>query len=104
MPVTLFIGNTKGAIMFVHSSYEQPQPPQEPLQENRAIGLAVLLFCFVACLLFSLSLDATLIVPFNATKAITQTWQAQHPQTATPTVSPTPRRFRSTATPIPNNP
>jgi len=102
MPVTLFGGIIEGATMFVHSNFEQPKPPVEPFQENRVVGLAVLLFCFVLCLLFSLGVDATVIVPLNATKAITQTWQAQHPQTTTPTAAATARRLAPTA--IPDNP
>src|SRR4051794_29397241 len=90
--------------MFVHTNFEQPKPPVEPFQENRTVGLAVLLFCFVLCLLFSIGVDATIIVPLNATKAITQTWQAQHPQTTTPTAAATVRRVRPTGTAIPNNP
>lgn len=90
--------------MFFHSNFDQPKPPLEPFQENRTVGLAVLLFCFILCLLFSLGVDATVIAPLNATKAITQTWQAQHPHTATPTAAPTARRLRPTGTAFPDNP
>src|SRR5258708_12492139 len=102
MPVTLFGGIIEGATMFVHSNFEQPKPPVEPFQENRVVGLAVLLFCFVLCLLFSLGVDATVIVPLNATKAITQTWQAHDTQTPTPTPPAMPPM--PPPPPIPHNP
>ena len=75
--------------MFVRSNFEQPAPPNEPFQDNRTIGLAILFLGLLLCLLFSIGVDATVLDPFKATRAVTQTWQAQHPQTATPSPMPT---------------
>lgn len=75
--------------MFVRSNFEQPAPPNEPFQDNRTIGLAILFLGLLLCLLFSIGADAVILDPFKATIAVTQTWQAQHPQTATPAATPT---------------
>jgi hypothetical protein len=70
--------------VFSTGNFRPQKPPHEPFQEDRVVGAAVLLFCFVLCLMFVLSIDAIVINPFNATQLVTQTWQAQHPPTSTP--------------------
>src|SRR5438067_2062642 len=82
-----------GADVFAPGDFNKPKPPAVPLQDNRTIGMIVLLVSIILCLLLVLSLDSAVFVPFNATAAVTQTWQANHPQTATLPASPTPNDF-----------
>jgi len=81
--------------VFAPANFGPPKRPPQPLQENRTIGLVVLLFCLFLCLVFAVGMDAVVINPYNATVSVTQTWQAQHPATPTPKVRPTP--------PLPND-
>lgn len=69
--------------MFAPSDFKAPTPPRPPLQQNRVIGALVLLVCIILCLALVLSADRAIFIPYNATHAITQTWQAQHPTTPT---------------------
>ncbi|MCC7451286.1 MAG: hypothetical protein IT324_28005 [Anaerolineae bacterium] len=69
--------------MFAPSDFKAPTPPRPPLQHNRLIGALVLLVCIVLCLALVLSADRAIFIPYNATHAITQTWQADHPATPT---------------------
>lgn len=79
--------------MFAPGDFNKPKQPVVPIQDNRTIGALVLLVSVILCLIMVLSLDSTVIIPYNATVAVTQTWQANHPPTATPFTSPTPDNF-----------
>lgn len=57
------------------------RPPS--IYHNRVIGALVLLVCAILCLILVFTLDQRVFIPYNATRAITQTWQAQHPTTPT---------------------
>lgn len=72
--------------MFAPSDFQPSKPP--PIQNNRVIGALVLLFFVVLCLLVSIGMDAVVFVPYNATYAITQTWQQSHPTTPRPFSTP----------------
>ncbi len=76
--------------MFAPSNFGPPHPPHKSFTEDRMIGLAVLLFCLFLCVVFVVGMDAAVITPYNATAAVTQTWQAQHPATPTPALRPSP--------------
>ncbi len=79
--------------MFAPGDFNKPKRSAIPLQDNRTIGAIVLLISVILCLILVLSLDSVVFTPYNATLAVTQTWQANHPQTATPPASPTPNDF-----------
>jgi len=87
--------------LFATGNFRSQKPPHEPFQEDRVVGAVVLLFCFVLCLMFVLSIDAIVINPYNATQAVTQTWQAAHPSTSTPIGTPQDFRHPGQATPVP---
>ncbi len=78
--------------MFARSEFSSPQKTPPPT-ENRALGAIVLLTCIVILVFLVISADASLFTPYNATRAVTQTWQArQTPQaTRTPRATSTPR-------------
>jgi hypothetical protein len=76
-------------------------PPEVKFYDNRLIGALVLLIAFLLCLVLSFTLDSTVFTPYNATAAVTRTWQAAHPESLTRTPFTT-RIPRSTLTP--NNP
>jgi len=88
--------------LFVTGDLQPPPPPRTPLQDNRTVGLLVLLACILLCLVLVVGLDAAVFIPFNATHAPTQTWQALHPTSPSRVTTPgfQPRRTR---TPVPNN-
>jgi hypothetical protein len=73
--------------MFSSGDLNSP-PPQKPFYSNRLLGGLLLAVAAVFILTMVLSLDAAVFVPFNATYAVTQTWQAAHPATSTPKTSP----------------
>ncbi len=77
--------------MFVPSDFHSPRPPRPPLMKDRAIGALVLLLFVFMCLVMALGMDSTVFLPYNATHAITQTWEAKHPPTPART-QPAPRR------------
>ena len=87
--------------MFATGDLQPPPPPRTPWQDNRTIGMLVLLVCILLCLILVVGLDATVFIPFNATHSVTQTWEANHPTTP----QKTPPRFqpRQTSTAPPNN-
>jgi hypothetical protein len=68
--------------VFVPGNLGEP-PPQVKFHNNRLIGAVVLLLCLILCLALVIGLDTLVIVPHNATVAVTQTWQAAHPEAAT---------------------
>ncbi len=79
--------------MFAPSDFHSPRPPRPPFMRDRVIGALVLLIFVVLCLITAVGMDATVFIPYNATHAITQTWEAQHPATPTPSrLAPTPGR------------
>ena len=84
--------------MFATGDFQTPPPPRPPLQDNRAVGLLVLLVCILLCLILSVGFDTVVFIPLNATHAITQTWEALHPTTPTTTRSPFQPRRTSTPT------
>lgn len=86
--------------MFAPSDFKAPTPPRPPLQQSRLVGALVLLVCIILCLALVLGADRAIFIPYNATHAITETWQAQHPTTPTRprqgvTRTPPPRRTRT---------
>lgn len=88
--------------MFSSGDLSSPQPPQKPFYENRLLGGLLLAIAVIVLLMLVFSLDSTVFEPFNATYAVTQTWQAAHPATATR--KPLPKRTRNpqvTSTPEP---
>ena len=82
-----------GVSVFAPGNFNKQKPPAVPFQDNRTIGAIVLFISIILCLILVLSLDSVVFIPYNATLAVTQTWQANHPQTATPLASPTPNDF-----------
>ncbi len=88
--------------MFAPNDFRAPTSPRPSIQHDRLIGALVLLILMILCLVAVLGMDRALFIPFNATLAVTQTWQAQHP--AAPGVQGTPRGpgQRRTSTPSPN--
>jgi hypothetical protein len=60
-----------------------PTPPQKSFYDNRLIGGLLLVIATIVCIMMVISLDSAVFIPFNATLAVTQTWQAAHPATAT---------------------
>ncbi len=79
--------------MFVSSDFDSPRPPRPPLMKDRAIGALVLLVFVFLCLVMAVGMDSAVFIPFNATHAPTETWQAQHPPTPVRTqFAPVPRR------------
>ncbi|MEP7289207.1 MAG: hypothetical protein ABI947_25940 [Chloroflexota bacterium] len=87
--------------MFASGSFSAPPPPRTPIQNNRLLGAIVLLVAIILCLALVVGIDTTVLIPFNATYAITQTWQAANPD-VTPQFRPTRRSPRNT-TPTPSN-
>ncbi len=91
--------------MFARSdlgSLETPPPPHQ----NRAIGAVMLIVCVTVLVILAASTDAAIFIPYNATHAVTQTYEAAHPQTHTPTpIAPAaPTRSRPRLFPTPNQP
>jgi len=90
--------------MFSPGDLSSPPPPQKPFYDNRLLGGLLLAVAAVFIVMMVLSLDATVFVPFNATYAVTQTWQAAHPATSTPKIAPKrTRNPRETVTPEPTD-
>jgi hypothetical protein len=68
--------------------------------QDRLIGALVLLVCVILCLAVAIGMDAAVFVPYNATHAPTETWQAR--RTSTPVATPHGAPLRNgTRTPIP---
>ena len=78
----------------------QKLPPPQP-QDNRVLGLLVLVLFIVLCLVMVAGMDAAVFIPYNATNAVTLTWQSQHPTTPRPANQSTARSPRRTRTPSP---
>ena len=85
--------------MFASGNLGTP-PPQIPFYNNRVLGAIVLLIALILCLATVLMVDAAILVPYNATSAVTQTWQAGHPGATD--AGPT-RRPQSSSTATPGN-
>ncbi len=90
--------------MFGPADFDRPTPPRLPIHQDRAIGAVVLVVAVIACLVLVLVLDSRVIMPYNATVAATQTWQAQNPsytpparRTAAPRRTSTPRFYNQEA-------
>jgi hypothetical protein len=64
--------------VFAPSDFRAPTSPRQPIQHDRLIGALVLLILMILCLVTVIGMDRILFIPFNATLAVTQTWQAQH--------------------------
>ena len=75
--------------MFARSEFSSPTKAPPPYR-NRAIGALALIIAIIVLAFLALSADATVFTPYNATHAATQTFEAQHTQTAVP-LHPTPR-------------
>jgi hypothetical protein len=67
--------------VFAPNDFRAPSSPRPPIHNDRLIGALVLLILMILCLVTVLGMDRVLFIPFNATLAVTQTWQAQHPTT-----------------------
>ncbi len=79
--------------MFAPSDFHSPRSPRPPLMKDRVIGTLVLLIFVFLCLLTAVGMDSSVFIPYNATHAFTQTWEAAHPRTPTSTQpAPVPRR------------
>jgi hypothetical protein len=88
--------------VFAPSDFHPPRPARPPFMQDRLIGALVLLACIILCLVVVIGMDAAVFVPYNATHAPTETWQARH--TATPVATPHGAPLRSgTRTPIPGH-
>ena len=87
--------------MFAPSEFSTPPPPRPKIRNDRLIGALVLLLFIIACLVMSVGMDRALFIPFNATRAVTQTWEANHPGSAGGSATPRPLRPRRTSTPNP---
>ena len=86
--------------MFAPNDFRTPTSPRPPIQHDRLIGALVLAILMILCLVTVLGMDRVLFIPFNATLAVTQTWQAQHP--AAPGARPTTPGRRPLRTPTPS--
>lgn len=65
--------------MFSPSDFSRPTPPPpSSLFDNRLLGAALLVIAIIVLVLMAVTYDQQLFIPFNATYAITQTFQAQH--------------------------
>jgi hypothetical protein len=79
--------------MFAPSDFRSPRSPRPPMRKNRAIGMGVLIIFAFLCLIMAVGMDSTVFIPYNATHAVTQTWEANHPPTPARTPpAPAPRR------------
>jgi hypothetical protein len=87
--------------VFAPSDFSSQKPPPPPLQENRTLGLLVLILLGILCVVMVVGMDSTVFIPYNATNAVTLTWQSQHPTTARPPNQPTTRSPQRTWTPNP---
>ncbi len=67
--------------MFAPRDFHSPRPPRPPVMKDRTIGALVLLIFVFLCLVMVVGMDSTVLIPYNATHAPTQTWEAQHPPT-----------------------
>src|SRR5207244_2960050 len=85
------------------NDFRAPSPPRQPIQHDRLIGALVLLILMILCLVTVLGMDRVLFIPFNATLAVTETWQAQHPTAPGAQATPGGPRSRQTSTPSPNH-
>jgi hypothetical protein len=88
--------------VFAPSEFSAPPPPRPSLRNDRLFGALVLLLFIVVCVVMSLGMDRVLFIPYNATHAVTQTWEASHPGSASPRGSATPRQPRPRRTSTPN--
>lgn len=77
-----------------------PPDLQPPPNRDRLFGALILLACVILCLTMSLAVDTAIFVPYNATRAVTKTWQAIHHLTPT---TPTIASPRPTGTPLPDH-
>ncbi len=87
--------------MFAPSDFSSQKPPTPPLQENRTLGLLVLIVLAILCVVMVVGMDTTVFIPYNATNAVTLTWQSQHPTTVRTPNQPTTRSPQRTRTPNP---
>jgi hypothetical protein len=88
--------------VFAPNDFNSTKPPRPPLQNDRRVGLVVLIALIILCLIMVAGMDQTVFIPFNATYAPTLTWQSQHPTTpSTPGRRPTGRTPNRTITPNP---
>jgi hypothetical protein len=87
--------------LFAPNELQTPPPPPQPIRNDRLVGALVLLAFIILCLLTSLGMDQALFIPYNATHAITQTWQANHPATPGSQLTPRNPSRRRTSTPNP---
>ncbi len=78
--------------MFASSDFHSPRPPRPPVMKDRMIGALVLLIFVFVCLVMAVRMDTTVFIPYNATHAVTQTWEAKHPPTPGRTQAPPRRR------------
>jgi hypothetical protein len=87
--------------VFSPADFSRPTPPPpRSWLDNRAFGAALVLVAVVLLVVLTVSYDQAVFIPFNATHAVTQTWQAQQPPTLrsrprTRTPQPTRRRDNS---------
>ena len=85
--------------MFSPSDFSRPTPPPpSSLFDNRLLGAALLIIGIIVLVLMAVTYDQQLFIPFNATYAITQTYQARTtriPVQAPNNQTPQPRRRRN---------
>jgi hypothetical protein len=76
--------------VFSPADFERPPKPRSsPFWDNRVVGTIMLVCGLLLLMLMATNYDQQIFIPFNATQAVTQTWQAQ--QSPTPTVRNTRR-------------
>ncbi|MBX3086463.1 MAG: hypothetical protein KF716_32810 [Anaerolineae bacterium] len=83
--------------MFSPADFNRPTPPPpSSLFDNRLLGAALLIIGIVLIVLMAVTYDQQIFIPFNATYAITQTYQARQTSTRPPrqprNQTPQPRR------------
>jgi hypothetical protein len=87
--------------VFSPADFSRPTPPPTSAWDNRLLGAALLVVAIIVLVVMAVVYDQQVFIPFNATYAITQTWQAQHPPIQRTAIRRTPRP-RATPTPRPD--